>query len=306
MSVLDHRFTVSESAAYPESRFRTSFFCAPVGMAHVAPDGRFLLVNDQFCHIAGHAREALLADGFQSITHPDDLTSDLAHVRQLLEGQTERYSMEKRYIRADGTTVWVNLTVSLIRDARNMPDFLFAVIEDLSDIKRAQAEALLDPLTGLLNRRGIVDRLDREIELAVTAHAPLSLLYIDVDRFKAINDTQGHTSGDACLRGVAEALAAGARLESAAARIGGDEFVMLLPRTNEQQLHEAATRVRKAIRHAGDGQRWRVTASIGGICLSPTSAIPARFVLDRADRAMFIAKRSGRDRYHFAGNGEFV
>lgn len=303
MSYVDHDFASDGADFYPESRFRASFDHAPVGMAHVSPEGRFLLVNDQFCAIAGHSRWSLLADGFQSITHPDDLTSDLVHVRQLLDGRADRYSMEKRYIRGDGETVWVNLTVSLIRDEIGAPDFFFAVIEDLSEIKRAQAEALIDPLTGLMNRRGAIDRLDREIQNALLSHVPLSILYIDLDGFKSINDGHGHAVGDDCLLRVAEALGAGARLESAAARIGGDEFIMILLRTDQHQLLRAATRICEAIRRVGDDQVWRVTASIGGTCLNLCSTISASTVLHRADKAMFAAKRAGKDRYHFAGEG---
>jgi diguanylate cyclase (GGDEF)-like protein/PAS domain S-box-containing protein len=281
---------------YPEWRFRATFDHAPVGMAHVSPEGRFLLVNDQFCEIAGHSRHALLTHGFQRITHPDDLETDLARVRKLLDGTTERYAMDKRYIRQDGSTVWVKLTVSLIRNARNEPDFFCAVIEDLSDIKRAQAEAILDPLTGLLNRRGLMERLEREIERSIDNHTPLGLIYLDLDDFKDINDTHGHPAGDACLLGTADALAAGARLESVAGRIGGDEFVMILPRTNREQLGNAVNRVQAAIEETCRRLEWNVTASIGGVTAQPSETTTPACLIKSADQAMFSAKRKGKNR----------
>jgi diguanylate cyclase (GGDEF)-like protein/PAS domain S-box-containing protein len=281
-------------------RFEATFAHAPVGMAHVAPDGHFLLVNEQFCAIAGHTRETLLEHGFQRITHPDDLTSDLTHVRQLLAGKADRYSMEKRYIRSDGGVVWINLTVSLIRDGAGVPDFFVAVIEDVSEIKRAQAEALLDPLTGLLNRRGLIERLSQEIERAADKRAALSLIYLDLDDFKAVNDTYGHAAGDACLLEVAEALAESARLESGAARIGGDEFILLLPRTDAGQLAHVMERLQLAIGLAGKAHPWSVSASLGGLTLIPQSAVSPQTLIERADEAMFRAKRSGKGRSYIA------
>lgn len=301
MSRIDHNFdhAAVEQIPYPASRFRASFDHAPVGMAHVAPDGQFLLVNDQFCAVAGHSRHTLLTYGFQQITHPDDLASDMIHVQQLLDGKADRYTMEKRYIREDGHVVWVNLIVSLIRDRHGAPDFFIAVIEDLSEIKQAQAEAILDPLTGLLNRRGLFERLDQEIIRAKDTRSALSLIYLDLDDFKTINDTLGHLTGDECLLQTAEALAAGARFESAAARIGGDEFIMILPRTNHCQLALAAERVRTAVNRAIQGCPWPVTASLGGVSLIPSQALATPLaMIEAADQAMFQAKRAGKNHCH--------
>lgn len=304
MSYLAHQFHTRISTGHDsglERRFRASFDHAPVGMAHVAPDGRFLLVNDQFCLIAGHSRAALLTDGFQNITHPDDLTADLSHVRNLLEGKAQRYAMEKRYIRSNGETVWINLTVSLIRDDQGDPDFFIAVIEDLSEIKRAQAEALIDPLTGLFNRRGIIERLNQEIRIASASRTALGVLYIDLDNFKEINDQYGHSGGDECLLRVAESLTADARIESAAARIGGDEFVMILPRTDRDQLAVAGVRVQSAIRKSASRRPWKISASLGGASMIPFDPISPQQFIGWADEAMFVAKRSGKDRLHISG-----
>lgn len=300
MSRIDHHFDHAPVALhpYPASRFRASFDHAPVGMAHVSPNGQFLLVNDQFCAIAGHPRYALLTHGFQQITHPDDIASDMSHVQQLLDGKADRYSMEKRYIREDDSVVWINLTVSLIRDRHGNPDFFIAVIEDLSDIKRAQAEATLDPLTGLLNRRGLFERLEQEIARAQEAHAPLSLIYLDLDGFKAINDALGHQAGDECLLQTADALATGSRFGSAAARIGGDEFVMILPRTSHAQLILAAERVQLAVSRAVQNCPLQVTASLGGISLIPSRMLTSVAMIEAADQAMFEAKRAGKNHCH--------
>ena len=122
-----------------EAEFRATFEQAAVGIAHVALDGGWLRVNDRLCAITGHAREALLGLTFQQITHPDDLAADLAQVEALLAGTIDTFAMEKRYIRADGAVVWVNLTASLLRDAAGRPERFISVIEDISARRAAEA-----------------------------------------------------------------------------------------------------------------------------------------------------------------------
>src|SRR6266508_1096716 len=124
-----------------EARFRATFENAAVGIARVAPDGRWLEVNQRLCEIVGYACEELMTKTFGDITHPDDLESDWNQARRLLAGEIENYSMEKRYYHKDGSVVWVNLTVSLARKADGSPDYFVSVVEDISARKRAE-EAL--------------------------------------------------------------------------------------------------------------------------------------------------------------------
>jgi PAS domain S-box-containing protein len=121
-----------------ESRFRATFENAAVGVAHVAIDGHWLRVNQRLCEIVGYPAHELLAKTFQDITYPDDLEQDLTNVGRLLAGEIGTYSMEKRYIRKDGSIVWINLTVSLVRDERGEPDYFIPVIEEISQKKRAE------------------------------------------------------------------------------------------------------------------------------------------------------------------------
>ncbi|MCA1731036.1 MAG: PAS domain S-box protein, partial [Actinobacteria bacterium] len=123
-----------------EKRFRSTFEQAAVGIAHVDADGRWLRVNQRLCEIAGYSREELLQKTFQEITHPDDLDADLEKVRQLLAGEIETYSMEKRYFRKDGSIVWINLTSSLMREPSGAPNYFIGVIEDITARKRAEEE----------------------------------------------------------------------------------------------------------------------------------------------------------------------
>ncbi len=121
-----------------EARFRATFEQAAVGIAHVRPDGRWLRVNQRLCDIVGYTREEMLARTFQDITHPDDVERDLNGARQLLAGEIPIYSVEKRYLCKNGQTVWVNVTVSLVRRASGEPDYQIVVAEDISDRKRAE------------------------------------------------------------------------------------------------------------------------------------------------------------------------
>lgn len=124
-----------------EERFRFTFEEAALGMAHVGLDGRWLRINRKLCEIVGYTREELLQMTFQDVTYPEDLEKDMDHVKELLEGKAQRYSMEKRYIRKDGSLVWVNLTASLLRNAEEKPLYFISVIEDISARKQME-EAL--------------------------------------------------------------------------------------------------------------------------------------------------------------------
>ncbi len=121
-----------------EGRFEATFEQAAVGIAQVAPSGRFLRVNLRLSTIVGYSPEELMARTFRDITHPDDLDADLAYVRRALAGEIDTFAMEKRYFRKDGSIVWVNLTVALARKHGGAPDYFIAVIEDISGRKRAE------------------------------------------------------------------------------------------------------------------------------------------------------------------------
>lgn len=123
-----------------EERFRATFSQAAVGIAHVSTDGCFLRLNQKFSDIAGYSCDELFKRTFQDITHPDDLDIDLEYFRRMLAGDIQTYSMEKRYLRKDGSIVWINLTVSLVRDEKGNPKYFISVIEDIGGRKRAEAQ----------------------------------------------------------------------------------------------------------------------------------------------------------------------
>lgn len=125
----------------PDRLFESAFDHAAIGMALVAPDGHWLRVNRSICQLVGYSEEELLALTFQDITHPDDLETDLAYVQQMLRGEIESYQMEKRYRHRNGQTVWVLLSVSLVRSADGQPRFFISQIQDIMGRKAAEAAA---------------------------------------------------------------------------------------------------------------------------------------------------------------------
>ncbi len=123
-----------------EERFRSTFEQAAVGIAHVALDGRFLRINQRFCDIVEYTPKEMLAHTFQDITYPDDLDADLEYVHQVLSGEIQTYSLEKRYFKKNGSIVWVNLTVSLVRESSGEPKHFIGVVEDITERKQIEKE----------------------------------------------------------------------------------------------------------------------------------------------------------------------
>jgi len=121
-----------------EERYRTTFELAGVGIAHVSLDGRFIRLNRRLCEITGYTPEELKELTFQEVTYPQDLAADLLYVRQILAGEIDRYSMEKRYIRKNSSVIWVNLTISLVPDESRGEEHFIAVVEDISARKTAE------------------------------------------------------------------------------------------------------------------------------------------------------------------------
>jgi len=130
---LTRRRQVEATLNASEERFRATFEQAAVGIAHVAPDGTWLRVNQRLCEIVGYTHDELLKITFQEITHPDDLEADVDQLNQVLGGRSfDSYAMEKRYFRKDRSMVWVNLTVSLVRDSHGAPTYFISIVEDIN------------------------------------------------------------------------------------------------------------------------------------------------------------------------------
>jgi diguanylate cyclase (GGDEF)-like protein/PAS domain S-box-containing protein len=294
-----------------EQSFRLAFDGAGVGMTMIGltgPDrGRFLRANRAMSRITGYPAEQLTGRPFADITHPDDVEAGLAAMELALVGDPGVYRAEKRYIRADGSTVWVSINTSVVRDAAGEPIYAISQVEDISDRKAADLElthrAFHDPLTGLPNRVALRDRLGTAIEKARRSGRPGAVLFCDLDGFKDVNDLLGHQAGDEVLTKVARRLNAEVRAGDTVARLGGDEFVVLAEDITAREVAALAERIQHAVAVpvSHDGHEVQVTVSIGIATLTEHSTT-AEQVLGQADAAMYRAKASGRDGYAFSAS----
>ena len=292
-----------------EERFRRAFEGAPIGMALVSPDGQFLRVNPILCELTGYSEPELLQRTFQQITHPQDVHVGMEQFERLLAGEIGAYQTEKRYVRPDGTVVWVMLSTSLVRDSAGRPLHFVSHMQDITERRQAHEElerlANEDPLTGLLNRRRFDEELERELHrLEREPDRRGALLLLDVDRFKLVNDSVGHRAGDYVLCAIAQTITGRLRASDVIARLGGDEFAMLLLDLHgPEDAREIATELTAAIEAQSIltvGGAARVTVSIGVVALDHTTRDRWVDTLVAADNAMYRAKRAGRNRVSLA------
>jgi diguanylate cyclase (GGDEF)-like protein/PAS domain S-box-containing protein len=303
---LAEREIAERALAQAEERFRTAFAEAPIGMALTSLEGRFLQVNRALVQISGYDEEQLLALAFASeLTHPDDRRADRRATLSMRGGETRIYDTEKRYLHAAGHTVWVAVHTTLIHDEHDEPAYFLSQIEDITARRRYERQlqhmADHDSLTGLLNRRAYERRLEEHLLRGERYGHEGAVLVIDLDDFKEVNDTLGHSAGDELIVRVAGALATRLRESDTLARLGGDEFAILTPtggRLEAERLADsllATVRGERAARGPG-GRARPITASIGVAPLASAVGLSAEEALINADLAMYDAKEAGRDR----------
>jgi diguanylate cyclase (GGDEF)-like protein/PAS domain S-box-containing protein len=403
--------------------FDIAFDDAPIGMALLNPDGEYVRVNRALCVMLGRSELDVLGRRDQEFTHPEDRAADIEAAWRILEGEVDTHQCEKRWVRPDGSIVWVLVNLTFLRDAAGLPlswvaqiqditarrhaeeevrrqrDLSEAVvaamndgfaltrdgeivmvndalcrltgfardellgarppypywpperrgeslaarqhildhsggelelvlmrkdgerfhallaaaavtgpdgtrlgfvntIRDISDRKRHERDlerkASSDGLTGLLNRTAFMGRLREAIDRAREGDQPLSLVLIDIDHFKAINDRHGHPLGDRVLVDTAARLRSISRAEDHVARIGGEEFAWLLPSTSPEAAEAAAERARRLVQTTVRAGADSVTVSLGVCGLN--HARDADELYQLADAALYRAKADGRNR----------
>ncbi len=295
-----------QSAALRESeeRFRSAFNYAPIGIALVSPTGKWLKVNHALCQILGFAEEEFLATDFQSMLSPEDLGATLIKISDLLSGRIPTYQMEQKYLHKNGKTVWAWWSVSAATEFDSKTPNLIFQIQDITDKKRVeeklQYEAAHDVLTGLPNRKFFMSKLEGALEKAADAVShKVSVLFIDLDRFKVVNDSLGHHIGDELLVGIARRLRECVRPSDTVARLGGDEFTILVEGYFEDsEVIRIAERIQDKFNQPFDlsGNEVYSSASIGVLHASPKHLTSEDLMRD-ADTAMYHAKRAGKARH---------
>ena len=253
-------------------------------------DGRYTHVNEAWTALLGYSRAELLGRPYTDFVHPDDVEGTNAEAAALGAGPHVLVSFENRYRAADGSWHW------LLWSARSDSERIYAVAKDITERKRLEQEreelvarleqaARRDPLTGLANRRAWDDQFAVELRRAARSGDPLSLVMIDLDNLKTVNDHQGHQAGDRLLRGSTAAWRECIRETDFIARLGGDEFAILLP----DCVPEAASRV---LGRMADAMRDHHSFS-AGVALWDGEE-PSTELVRRADEALYAAKASGR------------
>ncbi|CAM3281088.1 putative bifunctional diguanylate cyclase/phosphodiesterase [Streptomyces albus] len=297
---------VEEALHASETRFRAVFKDATLGIGIADMNGRLCDANGALARMFGRSEEEMRRRNINDWVHPDDAPEVWRLHRELAAGRRDHFRVEKPYQRPDGTVLWTNLTVSLLRDAEGEPRYQLALMEDITERRllhlRLRYEATHDELTGLPNRTLFAERLERILGSSGGVDR-FGLCYLDIDGFKAVNDSLGHAVGDKLLVAVAERLqsctTAPAHL---VARIGGDEFAVLLsdPRGTEEVTCLARSLLAAlATPVSVDGRDLSVRASIGIVEGATGQREPAE-VLRSADITMYRAKDAGGNRFALA------
>jgi diguanylate cyclase (GGDEF)-like protein/PAS domain S-box-containing protein len=277
---------------------------SPVSVVITDRDGAIQYVNPRFEAATGYQAGEAVGRNLDFTRH-HEVAHDLVEALWQTVNQGQEWRGEVCNLRKDGQLFWEHATVSPLKDGTGAITHFVAVKEDIT-VRRSYEERLLrqanyDELTGLPNRVLMLDRLAQAIAVAHRARNQTALFYIDLDRFKNVNDSLGHTVGDALLKEAAARLSACVREGDTLARMGGDEFVLILPSIEDGTLaHMVAERVIDAFSRPFvlAGQEHFVTASIG-ITVFPTDGTDGQVLLRNADLAMYRAKEMGRNGFHF-------
>ncbi|RID83687.1 sensor domain-containing diguanylate cyclase [Peribacillus asahii] len=268
-------------------------------------DGQFLKINKQFEHVLGYKVEELLGESFVSLVHTDDVPSTLAVMKDL-EDQKEILSFVNRVRCKDGSYKYI--------DWRSQPNgkYIYASARDITEKRIAEKNliqlnktlekknkvlknlAITDELTGLYNRHFIEQRIKEKLERADASHEPVSIIIFDLDHFKRVNDTWGHPVGDEVLKHTAEITRSIIRKSDIFARLGGEEFVILMRRSTIDDAVVVAEKLRKVIEDSGHSIAGKLTASFG---VAERRGFESFYSLyRRADEALYRAKKGGRNR----------
>ena len=307
-SLVAARTGAEQARWHSEARFAAVFDEAQVGIGVFDADGQILEVNPALCAIFGYPADEFVRKPIRAFPHLDPDPEWPGQLARLTAGEIEHLRAEKAYRRADGTGIWTDLVMSLIRDDQHAPRYLVAVVVDITERHQMQTrlryQAEHDPLTGLPNRATLFDRLEAALAPGAGPRAEVAVCYLDLDGFKEVNDTMGHHTGDQLLQTVA------ARLQDAltprgnlVARMGGDEFVVLAvggDAADPPRLARTALEViRRPVRLGGQDVAISASAGIvsGDTGDDAADLMRAADLMKAADTTLYRAKHDGRGRY---------
>jgi diguanylate cyclase (GGDEF)-like protein/PAS domain S-box-containing protein len=290
--------------AQSERRFRSAFDHAPLGVALVDRENRFVRVNHALCRLLGAEAAELIGVDQAEFGDPSDNAIEKEYQLDLVGGRSDAVQYERCYRSRDGRALWALVSATLMADEHEPPHFLVQ-INDVTERKRAEEElahlAHHDALTGAANRALLNEEVEHEIAVARRRRSRLAVVFIDLDYFKHINDSFGHEAGDTVLKETAARLSRTVRGVDLVGRMGGDEFVVVLSEVRDAQDVLALT---EKLRHECgrplrfDGHEVHLAVSMG-VSVFPDDGQDFRTLLRFADSALYHAKEEGRNNVQF-------
>jgi diguanylate cyclase (GGDEF)-like protein/PAS domain S-box-containing protein len=288
-----------------KSEFEAIFDNAGVGNALLDAWGRFAKVNDSWLSILGYSREQSQTLGLKDMFPDDDVLECQQILAALSSGELLCDSKDRRFVRRGGEVFWGHLSMTPVKNDFGISS-LIAVLQDINDRKlleeKLESMAHYDALTGLPNRALFFDRLNQAIIQTKRIQGMFSLMFIDLDGFKAVNDTFGHDTGDALLKAVSLHLHECVRDSDTVARMGGDEFTIILRAIrNQDDAAHVAEKILSTLAAPYHllGHECRIGASIG-IVIYPDHGLSKEELLSQSDNAMYAVKKAGKNNYRFA------
>jgi len=284
----------------PPDALERAFDDAPLGMSLMSLDGRILRANAAFCRILSVAAGDIVGEFYAELLAEDPEPHRRA-IARLISGSLGAYEREARHRTGDGRLLWLIASAAVVRDDHNRPQYLVNQVVDVSERRereeRLRALADQDAVTGLANRRRFEREARRQLRYLARYGTSVALLLVDLDDFKAVNDTHGHLAGDRVLRELADILRGRLRSTDVVARFGGDELAVLLPEADLQTAARVADDLVEAVAgHVpGDGVPT-VAVSIGVASTEHLAAPSLDALIAAADRGLYAAKAAGRGR----------
>ncbi|HEY0563097.1 MAG TPA: EAL domain-containing protein, partial [Methylophilus sp.] len=297
---------VEDSLKAAEARYRSIFENAIEGIFQSTLDGQYLVANPALASIYGYDSNDDLVHALNNIQHQlyvlpsrrDEFVKEIATTGKV-------YNFQSQIYRKDKSIIWISENARIVYDKHNLPMYYEGTVEDITESKNHAVEieyqATHDHLTGLPNRYILNDRLQQSINFAHRYNTQLGVVFVDLDQFKLINDSMGHSVGDQLLIAVSKLISSNVREIDTVVRLGGDEFVILIPNVHSNEDIELG--LKRLISHLAkplmiNDFNFNVTCSMG-ISVYPQDGDDPDTLLKNADSAMFKAKHAGRNTFRF-------
>ena len=302
---ITERHRMEKALRQSEEKYRTILESIQEGYFEIDFTGKYTFFNDSMCRIHGYSKEELMGMNHRQHTDKETKNKLFQVFNKVYNTGEPAKGVDWQIIRKDGTKRYIESSISLQKDSSDKPIGFRGIVRDVTERKRAEERiqylATHDALTGLPNRLMFGQLINHAIQAARHYQRQLAVFFIDLDRFKAINDSLGHEAGDQLLQEIAKRFKKSLRAVDIVGRLGGDEFIMLIEEMDElSQIENVAHKILStAIQPIVLlGEECRVTASIG-ISIYPRDGEDEQALMKNADMAMYVAKEEGKNNYQF-------